>query len=134
MTLQEWKKCSLSTRGMLRLQSQGGRGVARGHKRLQIAKIDASRCASSRTGGHVEFKDGSNSGDGERGLRTSRDGETGSRRRAVESKSRVELAAHVDTITSMQNPFVKHLVKLRTNTNYRNTVGCVVVMGSVPLR
>jgi hypothetical protein len=137
LTLQEWRRGSLSTRGMLRLQSRGGGrggGVARGQKRLRIAKADASGYASSRAGGRVGFKDGSDSGDGERGLRTSRDGETGSRRRAAESDSRVELAAHVDTITSVQNPFVKHLVKLRTNTNYRNAAGCVVVVGSVPLR
>jgi hypothetical protein len=134
LTLQEWKRGSLSTRGMLRLQSRGGGGVARGQKRLRIAKADASWCASSCAGGRVGFKDGSDSGDEERGLRTSRDGKTGSKRRAVESESRVELGAHVDTITSMQNPFVKHLVRLRTNTNYCNAAGCIVVVGSVPLR
>jgi hypothetical protein len=97
---------------------------------LRTAKVGTS----SRADGRVRFKDGSNSVDGERGLRTSRGGETGSRRRVAERKSRAELAAHVDTITSMQNPFVKHLVKLRTNTNYRNVGRCVVVVGSVPLR
>lgn len=70
---------------------------------------------------------------GERRLQTSRDGEMG-RRGITGISGVVELASHVDTITSVQNPYVKHLVKLRQNTSYRNAAGCVLVVGSVPLR
>ena len=150
LTLLEWRRDYLSTRGMPNSVAQC-RVVVTEQKRLQIAKAEASECDRSpgyRGGGPVGFKDvyrRRDSGDGyrsveregssERRLQTSRDGETGRKAaKASSSDSSVELAAHVDTITSVQNPYVKHLVKLRTNTSYRNTAGYVVVVGSVPLR
>ncbi|KAJ7529996.1 hypothetical protein O6H91_15G074200 [Diphasiastrum complanatum] len=44
------------------------------------------------------------------------------------------LAAHVDYISSVNNIYVKHLVRLRQCSSYRRTVGEVVVVGSIPLR
>eukprot|EP01018_Ginkgo_biloba_P037329 Gb_19999 [translate_table: standard] len=49
-------------------------------------------------------------------------------------KSGLELPAHVNRISSVANPFVKHLVKLRQSTSYRHSVGSVVVVGTTPLR
>lgn len=48
--------------------------------------------------------------------------------------SQVELPSHVNYISSVANPYVKHLVKLRQSTSYRHSVGSVVVVGSTPLR
>lgn len=149
-TLQEWRRGSLSTRGMLSFAAQGQGGVPKA-QRLHIAQAETSgydRSPGYCSGGRVGFNDvyrrgdsgglwgGDRGGSSERRLQSSRDGEVG-RRETVEasgSNSSVELASHVDIITSVQNPYVKHLVKLRTNTNYRNAAGCVVVVGSVPLR
>lgn len=47
---------------------------------------------------------------------------------------RVDLPSHVNYISSVANPYVKHLVKLRQSTSYRHSVGSVVVVGSTPLR
>ncbi|KAG0575735.1 hypothetical protein KC19_5G026500 [Ceratodon purpureus] len=131
--LQEWRRGSLAMPSF-GAQSRGG-VVARGQKRLQVEASAYDRSSGYRGGERVGFKDvyrRGDSGDGSSERRV-RDGEMG-RGRAEESSSSVELAGHVDTITSVQNPYVKHLVKLRTNTNYRNASGCVVVVGSVPLR
>lgn len=46
----------------------------------------------------------------------------------------VQLARHVEIISSGANAYVKHLVKLRQSASYRNACGSVVVVGSVPLR
>ncbi|XP_057825476.1 uncharacterized protein LOC131037370 isoform X2 [Cryptomeria japonica] len=46
----------------------------------------------------------------------------------------MEVPAHVDYISSVANPFVKHLVKLRRSSTYRRSVGSVVVLGTTPLR
>ncbi|KAH9314127.1 hypothetical protein KI387_022754, partial [Taxus chinensis] len=45
----------------------------------------------------------------------------------------VEMPAH-DYISSVANPFVKHIVKLRRSSSYRHSVGSVVVVGTTPLR
>jgi hypothetical protein len=52
----------------------------------------------------------------------------------MDKNSRVELPSHVNYISSVANPYVKHLVKLRQSTSYRHSVGSVVVVGSTPLR
>lgn len=155
-SLQEFQRGSLSTTGMPNFAAQVCRrgGLERAQKRSQVPQAEASgyeRLAYRGTG-RVGFKDiyrrrdssngyrssereGSSerrwqsSTDGEIGRNTETSGESRDRRNSV-----VELASHVDTITSVQNPYVKHLVKLRQNTGYRNAAGCVLVVGSVPLR
>lgn len=52
----------------------------------------------------------------------------------TDKNSRVDLPSHVNYISSVANPYVKHLVKLRQSTSYRHSVGSVVVVGSTPLR
>lgn len=52
----------------------------------------------------------------------------------MDKTSRVELPSHVNYISSVANPYIKHLVKLRQSTPYRHSVGSVVVVGSTPLR
>lgn len=46
----------------------------------------------------------------------------------------VRLAAHVRHLSSVANPFVKHVVKLRQSSSYRHTSGSLVLIGDVPLR
>ncbi|KAG9155360.1 hypothetical protein Leryth_024733 [Lithospermum erythrorhizon] len=46
----------------------------------------------------------------------------------------IPLPSHVKTITSTANPFVKHCLKLRENSSYRHRHGCVLVVGSTPIR
>lgn len=52
----------------------------------------------------------------------------------TDKNSRVDLPSHVNYISSVANPYVKHLVKLRQSTSYRHSVGSVVVVGRTPLR
>ena len=40
----------------------------------------------------------------------------------------------VDRITSPSNPYIKHCVRLRTNSDYRKKMGRVLLVGSVLLR
>lgn len=42
--------------------------------------------------------------------------------------------AHVKSITSTSNPFVKHCLKLLHNSSYRHSHGSVLVVGSTPIR
>lgn len=142
--LQKWD--SLSARGKANYSARRG-GLEIAKKRVQVPQAEARGYNSSGYGGNgrVGFKDIYRRRDaedeyrsGERSLQTSRDAEMKSREYSGDSRDRrnsvVELASHVETITSVQNPYVKHLVKLRQNTSYRNASGCVLVIGSVPLR
>ncbi|XP_073390330.1 uncharacterized protein [Physcomitrium patens] len=157
LTLQGWKKGSACTRDMRAFVAQGRRGVVeQGQKRSRIARAEASgydKMGHLGSGG-VGFKDAYRRRDSSDGCKSdereegrmrqfhcSRNGELGRKGRSEifressdSSKNAVELAGHVDTITSVGNPFVKHLVKLREKASYRNSAGCVVVVGSVPLR
>uniref|UniRef100_A0A2C9UQS7 tRNA/rRNA methyltransferase SpoU type domain-containing protein n=1 Tax=Manihot esculenta TaxID=3983 RepID=A0A2C9UQS7_MANES len=44
------------------------------------------------------------------------------------------LPAHVKSITSTSNPFVKHCVKLRKSSSYRHFHGSAIVVGTTPIR
>ncbi|XP_057984482.1 uncharacterized protein LOC131169304 isoform X1 [Hevea brasiliensis] len=44
------------------------------------------------------------------------------------------LPAHVKSITSTSNPFVKHCVKLRHSSSYRHFHGSALVVGTTPIR
>lgn len=44
------------------------------------------------------------------------------------------LPAHVKSITSTLNPFVKHCVKLRKTSSYRHFHGSAIVVGTTPIR
>ncbi|KAF4353447.1 hypothetical protein F8388_005049 [Cannabis sativa] len=48
--------------------------------------------------------------------------------------SKIPLPAHVKSITSTSNPFVKHCLKLRLSSSYRHTYGSVLVVGATPIR
>ncbi|MCO5578393.1 hypothetical protein L7F22_032234 [Adiantum nelumboides] len=53
---------------------------------------------------------------------------------AVVLSEEVKLAAHVGHLSSVANPFVKHVVKLRQSSAYRYASGSLVLVGDVPLR
>ncbi|KAI5065776.1 hypothetical protein GOP47_0018400 [Adiantum capillus-veneris] len=53
---------------------------------------------------------------------------------SVALSDEVRLAAHVQHLSSVANPFVKHVVKLRQNSAYRYASGSLVLVGDVPLR
>ena len=44
------------------------------------------------------------------------------------------LPAHVKSITSTSNPFVRHCVKLSRSSPYRHSHGSTLVVGSTPIR
>lgn len=46
----------------------------------------------------------------------------------------IPLPSHVKSITSTSNPFVKHCLKLRHSSSYRQSHGSVLVVGSSPIR
>ncbi|XP_022844182.1 uncharacterized protein LOC111367506 [Olea europaea var. sylvestris] len=50
------------------------------------------------------------------------------------SKITVALPHHVKTITSTSNPFVKHCLKLRQSSSYRQSHDSVLVVGTTPIR
>ncbi|KAL2650382.1 hypothetical protein R1flu_018510 [Riccia fluitans] len=51
-----------------------------------------------------------------------------------EEEQRIRLPSNVDYISSVSNPYVKHLVRLRRNAATRQSTSSVLVMGSIPLR
>lgn len=53
---------------------------------------------------------------------------------SVAVSEEVRLAAHVHHLSSVANPFVKHVVKLRQSSAYRYASGSLVLVGDVPLR
>ncbi|XP_002964839.2 uncharacterized protein LOC9660188 [Selaginella moellendorffii] len=49
---------------------------------------------------------------------------------SAERKSVVELPRHVQHVSSLSNPYVKHLVKMRESSSYREATESVLVVGS----
>ncbi|KAL3701317.1 hypothetical protein R1sor_019339 [Riccia sorocarpa] len=52
----------------------------------------------------------------------------------AEEDKRIRLPSNVDYISSVGNPYVKHLVKLRRSAATRQSTSSVLIMGSIPLR
>ena len=108
-----------------------GRGESKGGRKVE----DSYRSAGGENSGEERFGrsnagyESSSSSNGGRGKGSKEDESSSS-----SSSSAVALATHVDVITSVGNAYVKHLVKVRQTPSYRNAAGCVVVVGSVPLR
>lgn len=100
----------------------------RGRKSVGSSRtVDGESSRQERSGSSNAGDESSSRSNGGRG-RASQEVDSSS------SSSGVALAAHVDVITSVGNAYVKHLVKVRQTPSYRNAAGCVVVVGSVPLR
>ena len=116
-----------------RFDSVRGRGDSRGGRGGKFE--DLYRSADGENSGQERFGrsnagyESSSRSNGGRGKGSKEDESSSS-----SSSSGVALATHVDVITSVGNAYVKHLVKVRQSPSYRNAAGCVVVVGSVPLR
>ena len=112
-----------------RFDSVRGRGDSKGERNSGdlYRSVDGEKSGQERFGRSNAGYESNSRSHGGRG-RASKEEESSS------SSSGVALATHVDLITSVGNAYVKHLVKVRQTPSYRNAAGCVVVVGSVPLR
>ena len=129
--LQSWRLRIIRAEGSNygRFDSVRGRGDSKGGRKFAdlYSSADGENSGQERFGRSNAGYESSSRSNGGRG-RGSKEDESSS------SSSGVELATHVDVITSVGNAYVKHLVKVRQTPSYRNAAGCVVVVGSVPLR
>jgi hypothetical protein len=114
------------------------RAKLKSHNTIRKVLVASTEFRCSKSGGEgVKKSSGGGGGVGGRILgreSSSKSSEQESRGHIQRMDKGVQLARHVEIISSGANAYVKHLVKLRQSASYRNACGSVVVVGSVPLR
>ncbi|KAH8947443.1 hypothetical protein BDL97_11G041300 [Sphagnum fallax] len=113
------------------------RAKLKSHYTIRKVLVASTEFRCSKSGGEGVKKSSGGGGVGGRILgreSSSKSSEQESRGHIRRIDRGVQLARHVEIISSGANAYVKHLVKLRQSASYRNACGSVVVVGSVPLR
>jgi hypothetical protein len=113
------------------------RAKLKSHNTIRIGLVASTDFRYSKSGGGGVKKFSGGGGEGGRILgrqASSKSSEQESRGHVQRMERGVQLARHVEIVSSGANAYVKHLVKLRQSASYRNACGSVVVVGSVPLR
>jgi hypothetical protein len=113
------------------------RAMLKSHYIIRKVLVASTEFRCSKSGGEGVKKFSGGGGVGGRILgreSSSKSSEQESRGHIQRMDRGVQLARHVEIISSGANAYVKHLVKLRQSASYRNACGSVVVVGSVPLR